>query len=107
MFKLAIPAALALAPAIASAQMVMDVSALTELEEVDILSADGSELGDVEYGLIGPDGNLAAVVVEVGGFLDIGDEDRVMPLDRLTWQDGNYVTDMTEEDIELLPAWDD
>ena len=107
MFKIVLPAALALAPAAVAAQTVVDVQSLTALDDVDVVTADGEEVGDVEEALIGADGSLAAVVVEAGGFLGIGDENRVLPLERLTWQNGDFVTDLASEDIEALPEWDD
>ena len=107
MLKLALPATLALLPAAASAQMVIDVDSLTALEDVHVVSADGDEIGEVEEALIGTDGNLFALVVEAGGFLGVGDENRVLPMERLTWQDGEYGTDLVAEDIESLPTWDD
>ena len=107
MLKLALPAALALLPAAASAQVILDVSQLVDLDEVDVITADGENIGGVEEALIGPDGDLVALVVEAGGFLGIGDENRVLPVDRLTFQDGNYVTDLTSEEMEALPHWDD
>ena len=107
MFKFALPAAIALSPAALSAQSVVDVESLVALEEIDVVTSDGENIGDVEDGLIGPDGTLSAVVVEAGGFLGIGDENRVLPMDRLTFQDGDFVTDLVADDIESLPDWED
>jgi hypothetical protein len=104
---LIIPAALAVAPVAGQAQTAMDVASLTVLDEVDLVDRDGAEIGDVEEGLIGPDGSLVAVVVEVGGFLEIGDEDRVIAVERLSFEDGDFVTDLTTEEIETMPEWDD
>ena len=107
MLKFVLPAAIALSPAALSAQTVVDVASLVALDDIDVVSADGENIGDIEEALIGPDGTLAAVVVEAGGFLGIGDENRVLPIERLTFQDGNFVTDLVADDIESLPDWDD
>lgn len=107
MFKLALPAAFALLPAIASAQTIVALDTLTPIEDIDVMSADGDNVGEVEEALIGPDGSLVALVVEAGGFLGIGDENRVLSVDRLTFQDGDFVTDLTAEEMESLPEWDD
>ena len=101
--------ALALAltmPAVLSAQTIMDVNTLEEIEDVDVLTATGEDLGEVEAVLVNESGSPVAIVVEFGGFLGIGDSERVIPFDRVVWQDGNYVIDITEEDAELLPEWD-
>jgi hypothetical protein len=47
------------------------------------------------------------VVVEVGGFLGIGSDDVVIRLDQLRLEDNQLVTNMTKEQIEALPKWDD
>ena len=107
MLKFVLPAALALSPAAVSAQTVVDVGSLVALDDVDVVTADGENIGDVEEALIGPDGSLAAIVVEAGGFLGIGDENRVLPMDRFTFQDGDFVTDLVADEIESLPDWDD
>ena len=39
----------------------------------EVYGETGEEAGEVEDLIIGPDGALQAVIVEVGGFLDIGD----------------------------------
>ena len=107
MRNLALPALLALAPAFASAQSVLDVNALYQIDDADLVNAAGEEIGDIEEGLLGPDGSLVALVVEVGGFLDIGDEDRVISVDQLSFADGNFVTELLVEELEMLPEWDD
>ena len=107
MLKFALPATLALLPAAASAQTVVDVGSLTQLDEIDVVTSAGDEIGDVEAGLIGADGSLVAFVVEVGGWLGVGEEDRVIPLERLTFQNGDYVTDLAEDELEQMPEWDD
>jgi len=43
------------------------------VEEADVYGQDGDEIGEVEDIVIGPDGRVVAMIVEAGGFLDIGD----------------------------------
>ncbi|MCJ8517499.1 sporulation protein YlmC with PRC-barrel domain [Pseudorhizobium tarimense] len=45
------------------------------LDDYDIYGADGDEIGEVEDVLLNMDGTVAAVAVEVGGFLGIGEKD--------------------------------
>ncbi|MBM9596096.1 PRC-barrel domain-containing protein [Roseitranquillus sediminis] len=94
-------------PAVASAQDIFDVSSLSALDEADVVTQDGENLGEVENVLIDAGGTPVAIVVEAGGFLGIGDSDRVIPLDRLTWDNGNYMVNITREEVEALPEWDD
>ena len=107
--KTALPAlALAVAlPAGLAAQTILDVGSLTDIEEIDVVTADGESLGEIEAVLVDDSGRPAAVSVEVGGFLGLGDSDRVIPVDRLTFQDGDYTIDITRDEVENLPQWDD
>jgi hypothetical protein len=108
MHKFILPAAaLSLVAATASAQGIVDVSVLTSLEDIEINTVGGDEIGEIETALIGPDGSLVALVVEVGGFLGIGEEERVLPIERLVFENGEYTTDLTVEDVEAMPTWDD
>lgn len=84
-----------------------DNSYLKSVEDIDVVDADGQKIGEVEEILIDEDGKPAAFHIEVGGFLDIGDEDVAVPLEALTYEDGSYVSKLTLEQIENLPEWDD
>lgn len=112
-------AALLVAPALAQTEPqwveVEDESLMVEaygitvddLEDMDIMDASGEEVGEVEEVLMTPDGQITAVSAEVGGFLGIGDKEVVVELDRLTHDGDQLRVDMTSEEIEALPAWDD
>ena len=76
------------------------------IEDMDVI-VDGDDVGDVEEVLATADGTVTAVAAEVGGFLGVGERDVIIPLDRLTLQDDDLVLDMTREEIEALPTWDD
>ena len=78
-----------------------------DLEDMDIIGASGEEIGEVEEVLMTPDGQITAVTAEVGGFLGIGDKEVVVELDQLTHDGDQLRMDMTEEEVEALPAWDD
>jgi sporulation protein YlmC with PRC-barrel domain len=56
----------------------ISVEALLDAEVID---ATGEDVGDVENVLFGPGGELVSVIVEVGGFLDIGDTHLNIPWD--------------------------
>ncbi len=100
-------AALGLLAGPAFAQSVVDVSSLRSIDDVDVHNAAGEEFGEVEEVLIDQAGTPVAVVIELGGVLGIGDEDVVVPFSAMTWQNGVYVTTLTEADIEALPRYDD
>jgi len=97
---------LALPAAHAGAQGVIDVNELEEIEDVDVMNADGEEIGEIEEVLIDGSGQIVAVTVEIGGFLEIGDEELVMALDDLTWREDGFVVDLTPDEMQSLPRFD-
>ncbi|MBU2961255.1 PRC-barrel domain-containing protein [Citreicella sp. C3M06] len=98
--------ALILAGGAATAQG-LNVDLLRSVDDIDIIGPDGNQVGEVEDILIDADGAPVAAVIEVGGWLDIGDEDVVISLSELTYQNGAYTTTMTSDMLETLPKWDD
>ena len=90
----------------ASAQGV-DTSSLHSVDDANVMGPDGDKIGEVEEILVDDSGSPVAAVIEAGGFLDIGDEDIVVSLDELTFENGDYTTSMTEEELEELPTRDD
>ena len=104
-FTLAI-AGLAAAPVLA--QTLLDVGSLRELNDAEIIGANGDEIGEIEDVLVDATGRPVAVTVEMDeGFLGQGEEEIVFSFDQLTWEDGNYSTALTEAEIEALPRYDD
>lgn len=78
-----------------------------KLDDMNIVTPTGDKIGEVEGVLIDASGEVAAVAVEVGGFLGIGDEDVISQLDQLRLENNQLVTTLTKEQIEALPKWDD
>jgi hypothetical protein len=77
------------------------------LEDTEVVNIEGEELGEIENVVRGPSGNLMAVM-EFGGFLDIGEEKRLIDLSRMYWRDDDLVLPgMTEAELEALPEWQD
>ncbi len=67
----------------------------------DVYGANGDEIGEVEDFMIGPDGKIARVVVEGGGFLDIGDSHVAIPYDRMKRnRSDSFTAPLTEEELE-------
>ena len=77
-----------------------------DVEDMDLVGANGDEIGDVEEVLVDATNQPVAVVVDAGGFLGIGDRSVVIGLDRLQLNGDKLGTSMTKEDIEALPEWD-
>lgn len=50
-----------------------------ELLDEEVYGENGETIGEVEDFIVGPDGKIAKVVVEGGGFLDIGDSHVAVP----------------------------
>jgi ribosomal 30S subunit maturation factor RimM len=88
------------------AQEPLDVDALQEIEDMDVMNADGEEIGEIEEVLVDGSGRIVAVTVEIGGIMDIGDEELVLTLDNLTWREDGFVLDLTEDEMAALPRFD-
>lgn len=71
---------------------------------------DAQSIGDVNDIVIGPDGNIQAVVVGVGGFLGIGEKDVAVDYTQLEWAERNgdrwLVAPMTKEQLQTQAAFD-
>ena len=108
MLKGLIVAALTLPLVSVATAQTADTPNYTDIDEIDVVGSDGGKIGEVETVLVDDAGMPVAMVVEVDdGFLDLGDSDVIMQLDALTWQDGQYTTTMTSNEISGLPQWDD
>ncbi|APH74036.1 PRC-barrel domain-containing protein [Aquibium oceanicum] len=67
------------------------------------------EIGDI---VLGQDGQIDAFIIDVGGFLGIGEKEVAVGMDQLeflTDEDGNryLYTNFTEEQLEAQPAYDE
>ena len=94
-------------------------ASVRQIDDADLIGDDGRELGDVEYVLIGPDGEPGAVVVELDD--DRFGENRYVKLElaKLTlredvdsdlddWDDKteyNVVTAMTSDELRAMEAF--
>lgn len=78
-----------------------------ELEDMDIYNTEGEAVGEVEEVLGTGNGEATAFAVEVGGFLDMGDTDVVIPFDQVTLEGDQLQVDVTKEEIEGMERWTD
>lgn len=76
------------------------------LLDADVYGEDGEEIGEVENVIL--DGAQAvALLVETGGFLDIGDRHLVVPWDEVAFVDGGLAIPVVEENLDDYDIWND
>jgi sporulation protein YlmC with PRC-barrel domain len=75
---------------------------VNQLEDMEVTDSGGKRIGEVEDILMTPEGQITAVAVEV-----VSDKEVVMELDQLHREGDVLVTDLTKEQVEALPSWDD
>ncbi len=78
-----------------------------QIEDMDIVNAEGDTIGDIEEVLADAEGRIVAVTAEVGGFLGLGDKEVVVSLDHLELQGDRFMTALTADQLEASPRWDD
>ena len=79
-----------------------------ELEDMNLLSDTGEEIGEIEKVLVDQDGQPAAVTAEIGGYLGVGQKIVVIGLDRLQLRgddEPDLATTYTKEELEGMQAW--
>ena len=90
------------------AKMVPQLNAsVDKVEEMDIFDANGKKIAEVDSVLEDSAGEIKGVAIEYGGFLGFGEKGAIVTFDQLKAQDGKLVTDLTEEQLTTLPAWND
>jgi sporulation protein YlmC with PRC-barrel domain len=93
-----------------------EMSQLTasELEGQTVYGSNGDSIGDVSTLVLDDGGEIDRVVVDVGGFLGIGEKPVALPFDELQIEqngDGmnsiDVTTDHTQEELESMETWQD
>lgn len=74
-------------------------------EAMDIYDANGKKIAEVDSVLEDKNGEIKGFAIEYGGFLGFGEKGAVVTLDQVKLKDGNLVTELTEEQLPTLPAW--
>jgi hypothetical protein len=80
---------------------------MEELDDYDVIGSTDEKIGEIEDFLTDASGETVAAVIETEGFLGIGDEDVIVTLKQLELVDGKFQINLTEEELEALPKWDD
>ena len=78
---------------------------VSQVESLKIVGADDGEIGEVSKVLGDANGSPTAVIVEVGGFLGLGEKLLIFPLTNLSLENGRLRTQMTKDQIEKLPGY--
>jgi hypothetical protein len=91
---------------------ITDTAMWEDTEGFDGVQAEWVAVGEIEEVLLNKTGQMVAVVASIGGFLDIGDRDVILPLAnvRFSASEANeyaFVTNMTEEELGALPEIDE
>jgi hypothetical protein len=80
----------------------------TELEDMNLLSDTGEEIGEVERVLVDGNGQPAAITAEVGGYLGVGQKVVAIGFDRLRLEgedEPDLATTLTREELQEMQAW--
>jgi sporulation protein YlmC with PRC-barrel domain len=80
-----------------------------ELVGRSVVDTAGNSVGEVNDLMLDAENKVASVMIDVGGFLGIGERTVALEASSLTVQegeDGDLVTSMTKEQIEALPAYE-
>ena len=80
-------------------------ASVDKVEEMDIYDANGKKIAEVDSVLEDANGEIKGVAIEYGGFLGFGEKGAILTLDQVKTQDGKLVTELTEEQLPTLPAW--
>lgn len=79
------------------------------LLDMEVYGQNGEDIGDVENLIVNNDGHIEHVIIEVGGFLDIGDRHLRIPWNQVTLRpDGEGINvPLTEEGVDEFSLFDD
>ena len=76
-----------------------------QLDDMDVVTASGDKIGEIDEVLADASGQVVAVTVEMGGFLGMGKKEVVVGFDRLTLQGDRFTTTLSSDDLKSLPEW--
>lgn len=86
----------------------------SELEGQTVYGTNGDSIGDVSTLVLDDSGEIDRVVVDVGGFLGLGEKPVALPFDELQIEQETggvnsieVTTDHTQEELENMEAWND
>lgn len=77
------------------------------MDEADVYGQGGEEIGTVENLLINEQGQLVAMIAQVGGIWDIGDTHVAVPWEKVSFSDGRVMIPVTQDNVEEFSLFDD
>jgi sporulation protein YlmC with PRC-barrel domain len=83
-----------------------------ELDGMPVIGSDGDRLGEVSDIVLSDSGDIESVIIDVGGFLGLGEKPVAIPFSELTLQEGEGLADQTvkinrtEEELEQMERWE-
>ncbi len=84
-----------------------DDAYLMSADDIDVVSATGEKIGEIEEVLVNADGVPAGFLIEFEGINLFEDDDVAVPLEALEYNGTAYVSKMTEEQLANLRPWDE
>jgi hypothetical protein len=81
---------------------------VSSLEDSNVEQPNGDKVGEIDRVLVDQDNKIVAVTIDAGGFLGIGSEKVVMPLDQLQYDGGKkkFITSLNKDQLKAMPHWD-
>lgn len=70
------------------------------MDEMEVVGPDGEEMGEIEDVIFGEQGEVLAVIAEIGGLLDIGDTHVSVPWDEVEIAGGRIALPITEDNVD-------
>jgi sporulation protein YlmC with PRC-barrel domain len=77
----------------------------TAILDQDVYDSTGNLIGEVEDVIIKRSGKAKKLLVEFGGFFDIGDKLVSLPFSRFDFKDGDIALEVTEEELDKRPEF--
>ncbi|MEX6507404.1 PRC-barrel domain-containing protein [Jiella sp. M17.18] len=74
-----------------------------QVDKLQVIGADGSDLGEVHSVLGDQNGQPKAITIDVGGFLGMGQKNIILMLPDVKLDMGKLRTNLTKEQVEKLP----
>jgi len=90
-----------------SAMDSLDTLGVEEIVGKEVVSQQGEEIGEIEDVVVDTSSQMKLAVIDVGGFLGIGEKSVAVSFDQLELSDdGRIRSDLTRETLESQPEYD-
>src|SRR5690606_17303433 len=78
-----------------------------ELDGMMLFGSDGTQFGEIDAVLGNGSGEMVALLVEVSGFVGMGDRQVILPIGAVQPDGLRLTVDLTAQDMEQHPLWAD